>query len=59
MMENDVTDLRGDFDRIFAQNLTPSGRFDDEYYLPLNFIYKKRAVTNLSELCLRLNCSGK
>ena len=59
MMENDVTDLRLDFDRIFAQNLTPSGQFNQADYLPLHFIYKHAAVTNLSDLCLALNCSGK
>lgn len=59
MMENDVTDLRLDFDRIFAQNLTPSGQFNQADYLPLHFIYTNAAVTNLSDLCLALNCSGK
>ena len=59
MMENDVTDLNGRFERIFAQNLTPSGQFNQEDYLPLHFIYTSPSVTNLSALCYQLNCTGK
>ena len=59
MMENDVTDLAGRFERIFAQNLTPSGQFNQEDYLPLHFIYTSPSVTNLSALCYQLNCTGE
>lgn len=55
MAENDVTSLDVDFERIFNLNLTVPGQFDHEDYLPLQFIYKRPAVKNLSDLCLRLN----